>query len=111
MLSQALLVLDETVTQGATPAEVGGFSLSPDKFHVVVANVGGLYAEVEVSSGGPVTFPPRPHSLYSLAQLLTNRNPCMPKHSHACTHAHVLHTLTRCSPLALPLPPVVPGHA
>lgn len=53
MLSQALLVLDETVTQGATPAEVGGFSLSPDEFHVVVANVGGLYAEVELFPDTP----------------------------------------------------------
>jgi hypothetical protein len=87
MLSQALLVLDETVTQGATPAEVGGFSLSPDEFHVVVANVGGLYAEVEVSSCGPVTFPPRPiHT--------TRSHSFSPTVTHACpsiaTHAPML---------------------
>jgi hypothetical protein len=48
MLSTALLFLNESIPQGASFAETGGFVFSPEGFHKVFANSGGLYAEVEV---------------------------------------------------------------
>ena len=52
MLATALMFMNDSVPQGPSFAETGGFVFSPDHFHKVIANSGGMYAEVEVRCVG-----------------------------------------------------------
>ena len=53
MLATALLFANESIPEGASFAEVGGFAVVPDQFHKVVANAGGMYVEVELFPDAP----------------------------------------------------------
>lgn len=53
MLATAFLYANDSIAEGASFAEVGGFAFQPDGFHKVFANAGGMYAEVELFADQP----------------------------------------------------------
>lgn len=50
MLATAWLFADDRVAEGACPADAGGFVVQLPEFHKVIANAGGLYAEVDTAA-------------------------------------------------------------
>jgi hypothetical protein len=53
MLATAFKFADDSIKQGASFAETGGYVFSPEQFHKVVANVGGMYVESELYADAP----------------------------------------------------------
>jgi hypothetical protein len=53
MLATAYLYVDDSIQEGNSFAEIGGFVFSPDQFHKVFANAGGLYVEIELYPDSP----------------------------------------------------------
>jgi len=50
MLSTAWLFAEESIPEGACPAESGGFALYLPEFHKVFANAGGMYLELDTTA-------------------------------------------------------------
>ncbi|MDB6024660.1 MAG: hypothetical protein JWM68_883 [Verrucomicrobiales bacterium] len=50
MLSTAWMLADDSITEGACPADVGGFAFELPEFHKVFANAGGLYLEIDTGA-------------------------------------------------------------
>lgn len=50
MLATASLFADESIPEGPSPADVGGFVLHLPDFHKVIANAGGLYLELDTAA-------------------------------------------------------------
>lgn len=50
MLATAWLLADDTIPEGAAPADVGGFVVELPEFHKVIANAGGLYLELDTAA-------------------------------------------------------------
>lgn len=50
MLATAWLFADDTILEGACPADVGGFVFQLPEFHKIFANDGGLYLELDTAA-------------------------------------------------------------
>jgi hypothetical protein len=50
MLSTAWLFADDSIGEGACPAELGGFAFELPAFHKIFANAGGLYLEIDTAA-------------------------------------------------------------
>ncbi len=50
MLAIAWSFADDSIPEGKCPAEVGGFVIHLPRFHKVIANAGGLYAEIDTGA-------------------------------------------------------------
>lgn len=50
MLATAWLCADDTIPEGAAPADVGGFVVELPEFHKVIANAGGFYLEIDTAA-------------------------------------------------------------
>jgi hypothetical protein len=50
MLASAWLFADDEITEGACPADVGGFVFQLPEFHKIFANAGGLYLELDTGA-------------------------------------------------------------
>ncbi|MBU6401298.1 MAG: hypothetical protein KGS61_13365, partial [Verrucomicrobia bacterium] len=50
MLATAWLFADDTTAEGPAPADVGGYVIQLPEFHKVIANAGGLYAEIDTGA-------------------------------------------------------------
>ncbi len=49
MLSAAFLYADDTIDECSAPADVGGFVIELPEHHLVIANAGGVYVEIETA--------------------------------------------------------------
>lgn len=47
MLSAAFLYADDSIPECSAPADVGGFVIELPEHHIIIANAGGVYAEIE----------------------------------------------------------------
>ncbi|XP_065828599.1 uncharacterized protein [Oscarella lobularis] len=50
MLATAILYCNDSIAEGSTPAEVGGFVFDIPEFHKIFVNVGGMYLEYETEA-------------------------------------------------------------
>ena len=50
MLSTAWFFADEEISEGAAPADTGGFAIELPEFHKIFANAGGLYLEIDTGA-------------------------------------------------------------
>jgi hypothetical protein len=50
MLATAWRFANDDIVEGPSPADVGGFVVELPEFHKVIANAGGLYAEIETAA-------------------------------------------------------------